>query len=99
VTFATAIPSRFLVNQPVTVTGHVTASDRADFSQITLGFWLVNATTPVNFRGGISRAGDFSLPIRFTDSQRGSYQMSVYLFWPGSGSQFPRSSVSTIVVE
>ena len=99
VTFATPIPSRLTINQTVLVSGHITAPDRADFSQIGLGFWLVNATTPVNFSSTISRSGDFSVPIRFTDSQRGAYQLSVYLFWPGSGSQYPRSSLSTITVE
>ena len=99
VTFATPIPSRLTINQTVLVSGHITAPDRADFSQIGLGFWLVNTTTPVNFSSTISRSGDFSVPIRFTDSQRGAYQLSVYLFWPGSGSQYPRSSLSTITVE
>jgi len=99
VTLGAPLPSRLTTNQTVTATGHVTASDRSDFSSMAFGFWMVNATTPVNFPGAISRSGDFSVPIRFTDSQRGTYQLSVYLFWPGSGSQFPRSSLSTVTVE
>jgi len=99
VRFGAAVPGRFTTNQTVTLAGHVTASDRSDFSSIALGFWTVNAATPVNFSGTISRSGDFTVPVRFTDTQRGTYQLSVYLFWPGSGSQFPRSSLSTITVE
>lgn len=99
VTFAAPVPSRFTINQTVNVSGRVTASDRSDFSQIALNFWMVNSTTPVRFSGTVSRSGDFSVPVRFTDSQRGAYYMAVYLFWPGSGSQYPRSSLSTVTVE
>ena len=93
------MPSRFAANQTVTITGHVTAPDRSDFSSIDLAFFNVSSTTSVDFRGTVSRSGDFSVPVRFTDAQRGSYQLSLYLFWPGSGSQYPRSSLSTFTVE
>ena len=98
VTFGAPVPSRFVTNQPVTVTGHVTAPDRSDFNEVALVFFTVNSTS-VDFRGTVSRSGDFTVPIRFTDAQRGAYQLGVYLFWPGSGSQHPRSTVSTIAVE
>jgi len=99
VTFGAPVPSRFAANQTVTITGHVTAPDRSDFSSIDLAFFTVNSTTSVDFRGTVSRSGDFSVPVRFTDAQRGAYQLSLYLFWPGSGSQYPRSSLSTVTVE
>jgi hypothetical protein len=47
----------------------------------------------------VNRTRDFTVSIRFTDTQRGSYSLSNYLFWSGSGSQYPRSSLSTFVVE
>ena len=99
VTFDAPFPSRFAINETVVVKGRITASDRTDFNQIALGFWKVNATTPVNFYTTVSRGGNFTIPVRFTDSQRGAYQLSVYLYWPGSGGQYPRGSVSTISVE
>ena len=99
VTLGAPVPSRFAANQTVTITGHVTAPDRSDFSSIDLAFFNVSSTTSVDFRGTVSRPGDFSVPVRFTDAQRGSYQLSLYLFWPGSGSQYPRSSLSTFTVE
>jgi hypothetical protein len=99
VTFESTVPSRFSIDQTVVIRGHVTASDRSDFNQIGLGFWKVNAETPVNFFGTINRAGDFAVSVRFTDSKRGAYQLSVYLYWPSAGRQYPRSSVSTITVE
>jgi hypothetical protein len=99
VTFSTQLPSRMTANQTINVSGHVTASDRTDFSQVILGFWKVNAADSVDFNTTVSRSGDFSVPIRFSDSQRGAYYLSIYLFWPGSGSQYPRASVSTVTVE
>jgi len=99
VAFGAPLPSRFAANQTVTITGHVSAPDRSDFSSIDLAFSTVSSTTAVEFRGTMSRSGDFSVPVRFTDAQRGAYQLSLYLFWPGSGSQYPRSTLSTFSVE
>jgi hypothetical protein len=36
---------------------------------------------------------------RFNESQRGVYLMEVFLFWPGSGSQYSRASLSPIIIE
>ena len=99
VTFNGPVAGRFAANQTVTLSGHVTATDRTDFNQISLAFWRVNDTTPVEFPASISRSGDFSVPVRFTDTQRGAYELAVYLFWPGASGQHPRGSVSTITVE
>src|SRR5262245_30720609 len=85
ITFNGPVPGRFVANQTVTMSGHVTASDRTDFSQVSLAFWRVNETTPVEFPASISRSGDFTVPVRFTDAQRGVYELAVYLFWPGAG--------------
>lgn len=99
VRLTSALSSRFATNQSVSISGRVTASDRSDFEQISFNFWKVDAAAPVRFNGTVSRSGDFTVPVRFDDSQRGAYYAAVYLFWPGSGSQYPRSSVSTFTVE
>ena len=99
VQFTSSVPSRFTVGQTVTLAGHVTATDRNDFDQILLGFWTVNGTASINFYGSISRSGDFSVPVRFTDTQRDAYSMAIYLFWPNASAQYPRSSASTVTVE
>ncbi len=98
VSFDSPVPSRFVVGQPVTLAGHVTAADH-DFTSITVGFWALNSSTPINFSATMNRSHDFSVTIRFTDAQRGRYYLANYLFWANSGSQFPRSSASTVVVE
>ncbi|HEY7286407.1 MAG TPA: hypothetical protein VH497_13240 [Vicinamibacterales bacterium] len=99
ITFSSPIPTRFAVGEQVTLAGHVTAADRSDFDQLMLGFWQVGASTPTRFTSTVSRAGDFAVTIRFSDSDRGRYTLAAYLFWPNSGSQYPRGSLSTISVE
>ena len=99
VTFDSSVPSRVAVGQTVTLTGRVIASDRTDFNNLTLGFWPLNSTSPINFGASVSSSGGFTLTIRFTDAQKGAYNLSNYLFWPNSGSQYPRATVSTITVE
>lgn len=99
VTFDTPIPSRIAVGQTVTLTGRVVATDRRDFNALTLGFWSINASAAINFSSAVSSSGGYSVTIRFTDAQKGQYYLSDYLFWPGSGSQYPRASLSTITVE
>ena len=99
VTFTSPVPTRFVAGQPIVLAGHVTATDPVDFNSITLGFWAVNATTPVTFSGAINKSGDFSVTVQFAPAQRNAYALDVYLFWTGSGNQFPRSSLTTVAVE
>jgi hypothetical protein len=99
VTFDSTIPSRFVSGEAVTITGHVTATDRSDFSQISLGFWQIDATTPTRFTSTVSRSGDFSVTVRFADTDRGRYVLTTYLYWPNSGGQYPRGALTTINVE
>ena len=99
VAFSAPVSSRFQVGATTTLMGRVTATDAVDFSQISLLFYKVDGTDPVRFNGTISRSRDFTVTVRFTDAQRGQYYMAVCLFWPNSGPQYPRSSVSTFIVQ
>ena len=49
-------------------------------------------------RADISAAGTFILDFQFEAQHAGTHAMAMYLFWPGGPSQFPRSSVTPIVV-
>jgi hypothetical protein len=98
VTFTSPVPTRFAAGQAVVLSGHVTATDQ-DFNQISLSFWTATATASIPFRGVVNRSGDFSVTVQFPESQRDVYGLGVYLFWAGSGNQFPRSFTSTIAVE
>jgi hypothetical protein len=99
VSFDSPVPSHVAVGQTVTLTGRVIATDRSDFSSLNLTFYAPSSTTSIRFGGAVSSSGGFSIAIRFTDAQKGSYYLSDYLFWPNSGSQYPRGSVGTITVE
>ena len=99
ITFTSPVPTRFVAGQSAVLSGHVTATDPVDFTSVTLGFWPVNATAPVSFAGAVNRSGDFSVTVQFTQAQRDVYALGTYLFWSGSGSQRPRSFLSTIAVE
>jgi hypothetical protein len=70
-----------------------------DFNQIGLIFYRASSPDPVKFYGTVSRSGDFSVDVSFTDAQSGRYSMGVYLFWPNSGAQYARTTLSTIVVQ
>ena len=47
----------------------------------------------------VSIAGNrFSISYRFTDGDAGRHTLRIFLYFPNSGSQFPRSAVSGITV-
>lgn len=99
--FDDTIPSRFVAGQRVTLTGRVTATDRTDFNFILVRFWKYggSADNAVRFQGDLTRSGTFALGVEFTPAQRGLYWMEVFLFWPESGGQAPRSVLTPILVE
>jgi hypothetical protein len=99
VSFSSPVPARFEANRSVMLTGHVTATDAVDFDRIAVVFWNEGSPGPVTFSGDITRGGDFTVPVGFTQAQRGRYVMGVYLFWQESGPQHPRASVTSISVE
>jgi hypothetical protein len=99
VSFSGPVRTRFSVGETVTLKGRVTATDAVDFQTVGVGFYQADTPGTVIFYGEVKRSGDFSVEVRFNDSQRGRYAMGVFLYWPNSGSQYPRSSMSTITVE
>jgi hypothetical protein len=64
-----------------------------------MSLWKGDGSDPVRFSATVSRSKDFTITLRFTESQRGQYYLGVTLFWPGSGSQYSRSYLSTVTVE
>jgi hypothetical protein len=99
VAFSTAVSSNVHVGELTTLSGRVTARDAVDFNLISVFFYKIDGSSSIRFDGTVGRSGDFAITVRFTDAQRGSYYMAVYLYWPNSGSQYARASVSTITVE
>jgi hypothetical protein len=83
-----------------TVSGQVVARDRTDFNQIGIRFWPYggSAATSVMEYGDLSAAGRFAVTFEFRDTQVGTFQMEVFLFWPGAPSQYSRCSLTPIRV-
>jgi hypothetical protein len=99
VRFAGPVSTRFGVGDMVTLIGRVTATDAVDFNAITAVFYQHNGGDPVRFNGEVRRSGDFAINVRFTDSQRGQYDIGMVLFWPNSGPQYARTYLSGVTVE
>ena len=99
VEFTQPVPSRLAPGAVLRLSGRVTATDQVDFNQVGIIFYRANSPDPVRFFGPVSRTGDFSVDVRFTEAQQGRYSAGVYLFWPNSGSQYPRAVRSTFVVQ
>jgi hypothetical protein len=97
VTFASPVPTHFRVGD-VTLNGRVTATESVDFDDIALVLSKADGSK-LRFDGDIRRSGDFAVTLRFRDQDRGQYSMSVNLFWPNSGPQFPRTTLSTITID
>lgn len=99
VSFSAPVSTRVSAGQSTTLTGRVTATDAVDFTQIVITYYRADSSEPIRFSGEVRRSGDFAVTVRFTESQRGQYSMGVVLFWPNSGSQYPRSTLSTFLVQ
>ena len=99
--FNETVPSRFAVGQRVALSGRVTATDKTDFNFMLVRFWKYegNDDNAVRFQTEVTRSGTFTVDVEFTPAQRGLYWMEVFLFWPESGGQTPRSVLTPILVE
>jgi hypothetical protein len=99
VSLSSPVPNHIKAGQPVTIAGRVTATDRTDFSQLAILFVNYETKAQVPAFGTISRSGDFTATVTFTDAQKGRYMAAAILFYPGSGSQSARSLYTPIFVE
>jgi hypothetical protein len=99
--FDSAIPSRFEAGRSYTFSGTVSASDRNDIDEILIRLWKYGGTTndAIRMYGSVSGGSKFRVDHRFDDLERGVYLMQIYLFWPGSGSQYSRTSLSPIRID
>ena len=99
VSFTQPVPSRLAVSDVLRLAGHVTARDRNDFYSIGLVFFANSGSVSIPFYGSVSRSGDFTVDVRFSEAQRGRYQVGATLFWPNSGPQHARTYLSTFIVD
>lgn len=101
VRFDSPIATHYSVGQRVRWSGQVTAGDHSDFYQIILRLWRFGGTIDdaVRVVAPVSSAGTFIAETELGPETRGRYQMEVFLFWPGSGSQNPRSILTPFTID
>ena len=101
VVFDAPLKTHYAVGERVTLSGRVTAVDRTDFHALVLVFSPAEGLsgTALQVQTSISAAGTFIADFQFGPEHRGKHALATYLFWPGSGNQFPRTAVTPIVVE
>jgi hypothetical protein len=79
----------------------VNAPDRSDINVILVRLWKAGGTADnqVWLQGAVSSASSFVLSTTLEERHRGVHMMEVFLFWPGSGSQNSRVSITPITFE
>ena len=101
VVFDNDVPTHYRIGQRVQWSGIVSARDRSDISSILIRFWKRGGTAAdaILVRAPVSSRSSFIAETQFQPNQAGTYLMEVFLFWPGSGTQFSRAALSPIVVD
>ena len=93
VRFDRPVPSRFVRNKAYTFSGQVTVTDRA-YNAILILLSQADGTTR-RLDASIS-GGRFSATGSFP--KKGNWMISVILFYPGSGAQFPVTAMTGMIV-
>jgi hypothetical protein len=98
VEFAIAPPSAYRIREEVRLEGRVTASDER-FDNMLVRFWKYggDSAAALRFYDSVSASGSFSPRVMFREGEEGTYLMEVFLFWPDSGSQWPRCTLTPVV--
>ena len=102
VTFDQPIPSRYQTGRSNLWSGVInTLSQRPNVNEVLIRFWKYggNSGDAIRVSGRVDERASFRVEKTFGASERGLYQMDVFLFYPDSGSQFSRTSLSPILIE
>ena len=101
VVFDTDVPTRYRIGERARWSGVVAARDRNDISSILIRMWKSGGTTTdaIRLTASVSSRSSFVIETQFQPAQAGTYLMEVFLFWPGSGTQFSRAALSPVVID
>lgn len=82
------------------VEGRVTARDRTDFNEVLIRLWPSNddQVRVIRESAEVSRSGSFRVDLEVREGREGEYEVELFLFWPNSGSQYPRCDLSPLIV-
>jgi hypothetical protein len=101
VVFDEDVRTHYRIGERARWSGVVSARDRSDITSILIRFWKSGGTTTdaIRVSAPVSSSSSFIAETQFQPGQAGTYLMEVFLFWPGSGTQFSRAALSPIVVD
>jgi hypothetical protein len=99
VVFDEPVATRYRVGDRITFSGVVNAPDRSDINTILLRFVNPDGSNVIRVQTPVSSASSFITSTTFQEQHRGVYRMEVFLFWPDSGSQVSRVSITPITIE
>jgi hypothetical protein len=101
IVFDGPVASRYRVGDRLRLSGRVNAPDRSDIDVIIIRLWKSGGTTSdaIRMQARVSSASTFIAETSLDSSHRGTFLMEVFLFWPGSGAQPSRTTLSPIVIE
>jgi hypothetical protein len=101
VVFDNDVRTHYRIGERVRWSGVVATRDRSDINSILIRFWKSGGTTTdaIRVQAPVSSSSSFIAETQFQPGQAGTYLMEVFLFWPGSGTQFSRAALSPIVVD
>jgi hypothetical protein len=101
VVFDTDVATHYRIGQRVRWSGVVSASDRNDINSIVIRLWKSGGATTdaIRVQTPVSSRSTFIAETQFQSGQAGTYVMEVFLFWPGSGTQFSRAALSPVVID
>lgn len=100
VDFGTPPRARVRVGERFRVDGRVTARDRRDFHQVLIRIWpsTGDESRAERAHSGISGSGAFSVEFELRDGREGEYSVQTFLFWPDAPPQYPRCTLSPLIV-
>ncbi len=94
-----SVPASIEPGDTVTLAGTVTATDRDDFTSACVKWLRYGAAAGDRIFECARISGNrFSVPYTFSEADAGQYAIEMFLFFPDSGAQYPRSNVSGISV-
>jgi len=102
VTFDQPIPTRYQTGRRNIWSGVInTLSQRPNIDSVMIRFWKYGGKSGDSIRitGRVDDRASFHVEQTFGATERGIYLMEVFLFYPGSGSQYSRTTLSPILVE
>jgi hypothetical protein len=99
VIFDEPVPMRYRVGDRIRWSGRIDPPDRSDINELLIRFTRSTGDSTLRIWTDIGSRASFVVETTFEPKDRGIYVMEVFLFWPGSGTQFSRAAITPIFID